>query len=642
MDTLLQHAYIARLDETLFCPSSTAAIDSPFPLSSIFPPPASPNALEDANASHERRREGVPVRVDGVERDRALLSSREEALSRSSIRPLDRGHPPPPAELWSHEAGERTPDRTYWQHTQAELLPRPAGHLDQSGELVNGLIIPTQDGTHHALGFWESLDSILHSSRPPLSSYAVDHSAVIVDDHRGSYDFSDFLQRWNRRDSEAPASVQALQPNDDNLEARVQDVAREDTHAAPVDMQGIRWDIAVRSTALSTRRCWHPTSTKYVSPPSIEGPAQALRTDAEANYCFRRFSPKHRAQISHHQLRNTLAANRRNDVFYAAGDKVYRTSLASSETHDTIIDLSPPTSCASGFRITCLAASPQSHADNFVIAGGFNGEYAMLDLSAEHGCVTEGFVSHAYNGVVTHISTNHDRRSGLLQAAFCSNDRTLRIMDAATERFTNIHRFDRAVNCSAVSATNRLRVVVGDSEQVYITDADRGEMLATLHGHNDHIFSCAWSPDGRTVATGAEDRKVIIWDARNWRHALATRTCMISSARSLHFTDDGFLVAAEDEDVVCVYEPRNFDLRQSVRFFGSISGVALLDGGAEMVIANGDRMVGGLMSFQRADQGRNDGSYGRRLDDWVDLESVIRPRRGVGRHSWAGAFEVMV
>ena len=78
-----------------------------------------------------------------------------------------------------------------------------------------------------------------------------------------------------------------------------------------------------------------------------------------------------------------------------------------------------------------------------------------------------------------------------------------------------------------------------------------------------------------------------------------------SCARSLHFTDDGALIIGESDDVISICHTRDFSLRQDIRFFGSIAGVALLDGGSEVVVANADKTVGGILSFDRTPQGLN-------------------------------------
>lgn len=107
------------------------------------------------------------------------------------------------------------------------------------------------------------------------------------------------------------------------------------------------------------------------------------------------------------------------------------------------------------------------------------------------------------------------RRSGLLQAEFCSNDRKLRTLDCRSQRFTETFAYENAINHSATAPDDRLRVLVGDFVHPIVTDAERGDVLFRLRAHHDFGFACAWSPDSRHVATGAQDGLVSEEDKRS-------------------------------------------------------------------------------------------------------------------------------
>jgi WD40 repeat protein len=46
-------------------------------------------------------------------------------------------------------------------------------------------------------------------------------------------------------------------------------------------------------------------------------------------------------------------------------------------------------------------------------------------------------------------------------------------------------------------------------------DTATGELRTTLTGHTGHVVSVAFSPDGRTLATGSYDRTAKLWAVRD-------------------------------------------------------------------------------------------------------------------------------
>lgn len=445
----------------------------------------------------------------------------------------------------------------------------------------------------------------------------IDDDRSCVDDPRRNYDFADFMDAWRLRslgDKRFIPFEPGVQPSI-RLWRPPDVLARSDMADGARDMQAIRWGLIGPSCkdAAKARVLLYPW--RHQGSHGISLSLEDGMMSAESPYRFRNFVPSHRAKSPHYQLRNVVAANGRSDVFYANGSRVMKTSLACPTASETLMDLSKPADGAANVRITCLAASPPTASSSrFVLAGGFYGEYALLNLDGRNTAKPqEGFVTHAYNGLVTHVHTFTGRGSGTPQAVFCSNDRKLRLMDTSTLRFTNSFTYNHAINSSATSPDARLRLLVSDCHNAHITDAEKGTTLVTLQGHTDNGFACAWAPNTIHVATGSEDGRALVWDARNWSTPLRALPSTMSCPRSLHFTDNGALVVAEDDDIVSIYDADTFTKRQDLRFFGSIAGVALVNGGAELAVANADRSVGGLLTFQRAAQGLNRGTFGEKV-----------------------------
>lgn len=272
-----------------------------------------------------------------------------------------------------------------------------------------------------------------------------------------------------------------------------------------------------------------------------------------------------------------------------------------------LIDLSRP-SAESGFRGPVRISTMRSKF-GVSIAGGFLGEYA-IHVDGTEGSGTQGYLTKDPNGITNHIEIIQHRTNQSPLAVFASNDRHLRILDCETTTFIGQHALSRAINCTDTSNDGRLRVVIGDSPDAWVLEAETGHPIQPLRGHKDFGFACAWSPDMLQIATSNQDQTVNIWDVRTWR-LLQTIDSDVACYRSLRFSPVGggprTLLMCESADRIAIVNAQTYQTRQVHDFFGEIVGADYTPDGSSIWVANADDTFGGFMEFERRHWGQQFG-----------------------------------
>ena len=133
------------------------------------------------------------------------------------------------------------------------------------------------------------------------------------------------------------------------------------------------------------------------------------------------------------------------------------------------------------------------------------------------------------------------------------------------------------------------RIVSASNDNLRIWDSDSGETVATLKGHENAVYSVAVLPDGRLVSA-SQDRTLRIWDP-DCGKSIATLEGHEGWVRSVAVLPDGRPVSASDDRTLRIWDPNcGKSIATLEGHKGPVTSVAVLPDG-RLVSASHDRTL---------------------------------------------------
>ena len=172
--------------------------------------------------------------------------------------------------------------------------------------------------------------------------------------------------------------------------------------------------------------------------------------------------------------------------------------------------------CLRGHKGPVLSCAFDPFSGNRLVSGGHDGAVIVWELDTYH-------PKHVYTSsqAVLAVAWSNDGR----HIASASKDGSVVVLKCnggagSGGDFVVRHSLGDAHSHGAMACAfapdGRTLASTGEDRKVKMWDVASGSALRTLTGHNDNVCTCDWSPDGSKFMSGSQDNVILVWETTNW------------------------------------------------------------------------------------------------------------------------------